>query len=92
MSTYTKIIDAAVKVAEEKGYRQITQADVADRAGVSPPSVPYYFRKLDNLKKEVVLRAIKTENLIIIAQALVCKDKLIADISQELKERALASL
>lgn len=52
--TREAIIHAAVEVLQEDGATKLTASRVADRAGVKPHMVHYYFRSMDDLIVAVV--------------------------------------
>ncbi len=49
-----QMLDAAIQVISERGYADTRIADVADRAGVSPALVIYYFKTKDQLLTEAI--------------------------------------
>lgn len=83
-----RILQAAVNVAEKKGYRHFTRNAVAERAEISGSLVQFHFHTIQLLKDEVLKEAIKTENLRIIFQACAIKDDT-AGISKELRDKAI---
>lgn len=48
------LIAAAAEVIGERGYRQATFAEIADRAGISRGSIPWHFRNKEGLLEAVV--------------------------------------
>lgn len=85
-----QILNTAINLAEKSGYNIITRSDVARHAKVSPGLVTHYFGTVEELRYEVIKKAIKSKVLRIIAQALLLKDPLIANISTELKNQAVS--
>jgi AcrR family transcriptional regulator len=51
-----QMLDAALEVISERGYADTRIADVAERAGVSPALVIYYFKTKDHLLTEAIRR------------------------------------
>src|SRR5215467_8824451 len=49
-----QMLHAALEVISERGYADTRIADVADRAGVSPALVIYYFKTKDQLLTEAI--------------------------------------
>lgn len=86
------LLNAALKMAEEVGFENINRIAVAEREGVSPALISKYFGALDQLKNDVMRRAVKSENLKVIAQGLVAKNRHAQKASEELKTRALKCL
>lgn len=54
-----EILDAALALFRERGYRATRLGEVAERAGVSKPTLYYYFRNKDELLAEAVLRRLR---------------------------------
>ena len=52
------IIGIATEVMNEVGIGGMTFSDVADRIGLSAPSVTYYFKKKENLAEAVLDRGL----------------------------------
>lgn len=48
------LIEAAAEAFAEKGYRQTTMVDIADRAGISRGSIPWHFGSKDGLLLAVI--------------------------------------
>lgn len=86
------ILNSAMTLAAEIGYNRLTRAKVAEAAGVSESLVSKNFGTMEQLKNDIVRRAIKTENLKIIAQGLVTNNRHIKKVSSDLKHRALKCL
>ncbi len=51
--TRQRVLNSAIKVFAEKGFRDATVADICDRAGANVASVNYYFRDKESLYDEV---------------------------------------
>jgi AcrR family transcriptional regulator len=49
-----QILDAALDIISERGYAETRIADVAERAGVSPALVIYYYKTKDQLLTEAI--------------------------------------
>src|SRR5262245_45260655 len=52
----TVLLDAAEQLMREEGYAAVTSRRVADRAGLKPQLVHYYFRTMDELFLELFQR------------------------------------
>lgn len=83
-----RILQAAILVAEKKGYQHFTRNAVAQQAEISGSLVQFHFHTIQLLKDAVLAEAVVTENLRIIAQAALVKDGSIG-ISPELKQKAI---
>jgi AcrR family transcriptional regulator len=87
-----EILAAAVKLAERDGYQNITRRDIAGKARVSESLVSHYFNPMFRMYRAVMVEAVKTENLQVIAQGLVAGDVAARKVPTALKFRALNSL
>lgn len=87
-----QILEAATHLAVDKGYQNITRAQVALVARVSVGSINLYFTTMEYLKQIVLRDAIASENLVIIAQGLAANDPLLIDAPVLLLRRAAESL
>ena len=85
------ILAAAVRIAEESGYAHITQADVAEAAGVSPGLVTRYFT-MTVLRTRIMSEAVRLEILPIVAQGLADGHPLATTAPTKLKNRAARTL
>lgn len=68
-----KIAKAGLSLAAKQGYRLIRRDDVAAKAGVSIGLVTYYFGGMEGLREAVVNQAIASNNLQVMAEALVAQ-------------------
>ena len=87
-----EILTAAIPLAEEHGFANVTRNMIADSLGVAPTTVQYHFGTMTTLRKEIVRRAVKSGNLSVIAQAVAAKHTAVQKIEPELKQAALAAL
>ena len=87
-----EILTAALNVAENVGYRQLTREQVAINAGCAESLVSSYFGTMDKFKRTIMRAAVKSENLHIIAQGLVVGDKHAQKAEPDLRSRAMASM
>lgn len=86
------ILDAAIELALSDGLCAVRLVPVAERAGVANSLVSHYFGTVKQLHRAVVRRAIHSEILPIVAQALAVGDSDARKAPDELKQRALGSL
>ena len=87
-----QLLDVAVKLAQTVGYKNITCTSVAEAAGLrSHGLITHYFGDMHLLRRQVIARAIQTENLEILIQGLVVRDLQALAAPTELKKRALTS-
>lgn len=69
-----RILDAALTLAEEKGYREFTRAEAAERAGVARTSVNAAFGTMNALRSAVMVAAVERQRLGVVAQGLAVHD------------------
>ena len=87
-----EILQSAIFLAEEYGYKSFTRSNVASRAGCSEGLVTKYFPTINILRRAVVGAAISQENLNIIAQALVMGDPRARKAPENLRRQAAETL
>ena len=81
----------ALRLAESRGFNRITSREVAEAAGVSESLVRQYFSSAQ-LQHEVMIEAVETECLPVIAQGIVAGHPVCEGLSTELKSRVIESL
>jgi len=87
-----RILEAALKLAEKRGYGAITREEVAEAAGVSVGLVTWYFQGMAGLRKAIISRAVELENAAVVAQGLAARDPLALAADDSLKNAALKTL
>jgi AcrR family transcriptional regulator len=85
------ILLAAVELAAISGYASVTRDGIADRAGVAMGTVTNKLGTMKQIRRAIIRHAIRTDNMVIIAQAVVAKDPLAEKIDTVLRRRALES-
>lgn len=88
-----QILQAAIKLGGESRYNTMTRDEVAEAAGVSPGLINHYFTSIESLRYDVLERACKTEQFIIIAQAVVDNNPFVFTLTtQSLRKKALRTV
>lgn len=87
-----RILEAAAQLAAERGYTNITRAEVAERAGVADGSVNNAFGTMDGLRDAVMQKAVADHHAGIVAQGLAARHPLAVAAPQWLKDQATAAL
>ncbi|MCK5127605.1 MAG: TetR family transcriptional regulator [candidate division Zixibacteria bacterium] len=88
-----QIVDAAVELAVLKGgYRNITRDNVALIANCSRGLINYHFDTIEELRGEVIKRAIALAIPNLIAEAILDKSPLVSNISEDLRAKAANSI
>ena len=88
-----ELLQAAAECAHQGfSYREITQQDIAKQAGVTPALITYHFVSMENLRHELMMWAIRNNDLQILAQGLVVHDTQALAAPDTAKANALAAL
>lgn len=88
----SKLLGVAMQLANLHGFGRVTRNMIADRAEVATGTVSYHFKGMRKLEAAMVERAIETENLRILGQAISAKHPLAHKASDALKQRAVLAL
>lgn len=86
------ILQIALALSEKHHYTTVTRNDISNKGGFAPTLVQYHFGTMNQLRRDIMRLAIQTENLVVIAQGLACKDKHAQKAAPELKEKAVKHL
>lgn len=86
-----QILAAAMTMATDKGYSNLTRDGVAVTAGVAMGQVNHAFNTMAQLRRAVMRCAIQREILSIVGQGVALGDRVAIAAPDELKKRALAS-
>lgn len=89
-----RILDASLMLAERHGYRGFTRQQVSEETQTAAGIInrQQYFGSMEGLREAVMLEAVRTGNLRVIAQGLVDGHSATAGIDPELKEAAIRAL
>lgn len=86
------VLEAAVALASERGFRNYSRSDVARRAGVADGSVNNAYGTMDGLHDAVMTQAVERGLLPIVATGLALQHPAACAAPVDLKNSALASL
>lgn len=86
------ILEAALPLAVQLGYANVTRNHIAHAIGVSGTTVQYHFGTMAQLRRAVMRLAIHTRCLAVIAQGLSAGDEQAKKAPPELQREALDSL
>lgn len=86
------ILAAATTLARKHGYDRISKTQISKACGTSPNLVNHHFGTMDTLRKQLMRRAIKSEDLEILRQGLVARDRIARRAPLQLREAAFKSL
>lgn len=87
-----QILNTAINLAIEKGYRQLTRRAVANRMQCASALINHYFKDIENLRSIVLLTAIEKEILPILAENYAAWGVETAELPQQLKEKVIRYL
>lgn len=87
-----RLLSTAMSLANLHGLSGVTRDMVANVAEVATGSVTYHFGDMKRLRSEMVKRAIETENLNVLAQALAIGHPLALAAPEALRVRAAHTL
>jgi len=90
--TKERILDVAYGMALTDGFNSLTRDGVASKAGVAMGTVNHNFGTMDDLRNEIVRRAIDEKELSILAQALAQRNTVALTATKALQLEALTSL
>ena len=90
--TFSKIMDAALKCAQTKGYTAITRLDIATQAQCSEGLVSHYFGTVARMRELVLKAAIARNYHGVVLQAIALKDVLADDLTSDEKRNSFNAL
>lgn len=82
-------LEIALQLAQDSNYMQVTPDAIAAFAGVSVGSVYYALGTLTDMRDCIVRKAVETENVTVVAQALGLQHSAALEAPQLLKARAV---
>lgn len=85
---YMKILRAGVKLAHAHGFNRFTRSQLAAMARCADASVNYNFGSFTKLQDSIIVHAVASEDLQIIAQGIIAKHRDVQNIPDELRRRA----
>ena len=81
------LIDKGLAYAAENNYLDFTKREIARHYGMSEGTINYYFYSIEDLREAIIDRAVETENLIVLAQAMAYKHPKTRTLSEDLMRR-----
>ncbi len=87
-----QILETAINLSIEKGYRQLTRRAVANRMQCASALINHYFKDIENLRHIVLITAIEKEILPILAENYAAWGVETAELPQQLKEKVIRYL
>lgn len=89
----SEILGKALELAEKVGYNRVTREALGERLGYASSSlIAHHMGSAADLKRKIMREAVRTENLAVVAQGLVLKDRVALKAPEDLRTRALESL
>lgn len=83
------ILAAALPLAEQLGYANLTRDQIAGAAKISGPTLHYHFGTMAAFRRDLMRYAVKHENLRVIGQGLTAGDPQAAKVSDAVRRSAL---
>lgn len=87
-----QILNTAINLSLENGYRQLTRRSIANRMQCASALINHYFNGIEELKKIVLKTAIEQEIIPIIADNYIGWGRETAELPQHLKEKVIRYL
>lgn len=87
-----QIVAAALDVAEDVGYTQMTREQIGVRAGVTGTLVAHYMGTMPNLRRAVMRAAVAQGRAAVVAQGLAARDPHAMKAPEDVKQAARAAL
>lgn len=85
-----QILAAALKTAKRTGYQRMTREVIARAAGVSEGLVTHYLGTMTEMRRIVMREAVACEDLEVIAQGIIARDRHALKATPALQTRALS--
>lgn len=83
-----QILDTALIIAASGHYTKVTREAIARELGISGPAVQHHFATMDQLKRDLMRRAVSVGHAAVVLQGLVANDSHAMKASDELKGKA----
>lgn len=83
-----QILEQATILSKSKGLTGFSSTDIARAVGCVHPTILYHFVSMDNLRNEMIRKAIKDEDLTIIGQGLVARNTVAISAPERIKKKA----
>jgi len=87
-----QILDIAINLSIERGYRQLTRRAIANRMQCASGLINHYYDSIENLRAIVLATAIEKEIIPILAENLATWGKETVQLPQELKQKVVKYL
>ena len=84
-----QILQTAIQISLEKGYRQLTRRAVANRMHCASSLINHYYEDIDNLRAAVLRAAIEKEIIPIVAENFAMKGTETIGLSPTLVEKVV---
>jgi len=87
-----EVMGAALQLSIMHGYTKVTRDMVAKAVGLTPQAIQHHIGTMENLRRDVMRKAVQDECLAVIAQGMANKDKHAMRADDGLKAQARAAL
>ena len=86
------ILRAALALAIQHGYTELSRERIADAAGVTGPAIQYHFATMPQFRRDLMRYAVRERCAIVVAQGLALRDPQAQKADDELRHAARRSL
>lgn len=86
------LLTHGIELAAKHGHAKVTLTMLAKAANVTHGLITHYFKSADEMRLGIVREAIDREDVRVVAQALLLEDPVNIEISDALKNKAIAFL
>lgn len=87
-----QMLDAATLIAVNSHYTTVTREAIASAVGCTKPLITHYFGSMENLRRNILIRAIESENFTILQQAIINKDEALRHVARDILSAAVEAI
>lgn len=87
-----QILDAALLIAERKGYMNVTRQDIGEAVGCVNATITYHFTTMRQLQRDMMRAAVRERKLVIISQGIVARDPHALKAPEDVRKEAMAAM
>lgn len=92
MNQRKRIIEVGLKLAEQKGFYNVTNKDIARKLYMSPANIGYHIGSKQEIEDAIVSTAITEKSWMVVAQALSVGHRVALRISEKDRKKASRAL
>lgn len=84
-----QVLQHAMKLSEINGFTGFSSLDIAKSVGIGHPLIFHHFGTMANLRADLMRLAVKTQNMLVLAQGIVARNPIAVAAPESLKRQAL---